>query len=367
MNYHSTHKGGNIETKGFDIVLSIQQDTIPIQQPRDTTEETTEGIDPLFLIIERKSQEVEAIKEEVSTYKKQLVKKALPKQDTTCQICPKSEPLPLFAIVESSSLPKNTFDINPLYDKSFYLSNYSRSKPVFIETKDNGSNNKELLIKPESLGKGSPSIDWVFFPLIGLILILGYLRIKFPTQLSSLIRSTFFFFVANKLTKESSFHWGRFFVVLDVIYISSIPILTILVINHIGIGYDQNISLIALLTAIGLLGYKFYRFIFLKALGLVTSQSSAFETLRFNQLLYSRVMGIVLVPLLLVFAYSTQTLQTASLYTIALVFSLILIFSIIRTLQVFIFKGFSIFYLILYLCALEIIPVLVIVKEIFWE
>jgi len=41
-----------------------------------------------------------------------------------------------------------------------------------------------------------------------------------------------------------------------------------------------------------------------------------------------------------------------------------MIFRMIRTIKVFIDNGLSIFYFILYLCALEIVPLLVIWKEV---
>jgi hypothetical protein len=120
-------------------------------------------------------------------------------------------------------------------------------------------------------------------------------------------------------------------------------------------------------TFIGLLGYRFFRYVSLKTLGFLTKQTTEFSNIYFNQLLYPRVAGVFIVPMLILFNYTNNLFQEIMYYVIITTAFIYIFFRVFRTLQVFLFKGFSIFYLILYLCALEIIPVLIIFKEIFWE
>lgn len=365
MNLKTNHTSFINGSETLSFVWENRQDTIPFQQQPDTVKGATEGIDPLFLMIERKTQEVEAIKEEVIAQKKKLPPKVVVKQDTTCHICPLSDPLPLFSIVENNQFSENNFDLSTQYDKDFLLNQLYKT-PVFVEIKDTLSSTKRISLSSSSKLYDKSNIDWIFFPLVALLFILGVVKIVFPSQLSTTFRSLIYFFLANKINKESSSIFARFNFLLDFIFIVSIPILTVLLVNYYQI-WDYSFISIALATLVGLFLYRLYSFIFLKSIGAVTNNPLKFELIRYNHLIFPRITGIVLVPLLLLFAYSVGTLQTISLYIILLLMSLILILRTIRSFQVFIFNGFSIFYLILYLCALEIIPILVVIKEIYWE
>jgi len=76
------------------------------------------------------------------------------------------------------------------------------------------------------------------------------------------------------------------------------------------------------------------------------------------------VFGVVAVPFVFIMAYGKGIPQSISFYALASLFIIMLILRFFRSLKVFLNKGFSIFYFILYLCALEIIPVLIVFKEI---
>ncbi len=352
----------------MDTIPAIQQDTIPIQQLPDTLKETNEGIDPLFLMIERKTQEVEAIKEQVSIQKQWAAKqKTIPKVDTTCHICPSSNPIPLHSIVELSKPSKSLFNIEPLYDKNYFFAVRGNSKPVFIETKQTIPGQFKDSFKINPLKEDVVNPDWFFYPLLVLLVLAGVIRTFFANHITILFRSSLFFFISNKLKRERTGIWDRAFIILDSIFFISMPLLVVLTLNYFGIWLEYSMFSVMALTFTALLGFRILRYLFLKFLGFLTNQTEAFNTLRFNQLVYARTTGITFVPLLILFAYTDDTFQEIIFYILIATASFYLIFSIIRTFQVFIFKGFSIFYLILYLCALEIIPILIIYKEIFGE
>ena len=81
----------------------------------------------------------------------------------------------------------------------------------------------------------------------------------------------------------------------------------------------------------------------------------------FNMMLYNSVLGIVLLLVVTVHAIAHEwsgIVQWVGLAIIALFY----IFSLIRTIYFSVRKEVSIFYLILYLCTLEILPILLVIK-----
>lgn len=352
-----------------DTIPTLSQDTIPLAPVNDTIKKTQEGINPLFLMSERKSQEVEAIKEQLTIQKTRVSSRLKPPVDTTCYICPDTHLITLQSIVEAKEPAQQIFNIVTLYDKGYYLREFGASKPVFIETQEATAKYSPKDINIRALNNELRSVDWAIYPLLGLILFIGFLKAFFSEQLSTLFRSTVFFFLANKLTRENSVLWNRMFVLLDFVFFISVPILVVLMLKYSGLSNSFDYSLVSIMafTFIGLLGYRFLRYFSLKTLGFLTQQTTEFSNIYFNQLLYPRAAGVFLVPMLILFAYTNNLFQEIMYYVIISTAFIYLVFRVFRTLQVFIFKGFSIFYLILYLCALEIIPVLIIFKEIFWE
>lgn len=104
------------------------------------------------------------------------------------------------------------------------------------------------------------------------------------------------------------------------------------------------------------------RFLILFLVGELTGTKDAFDEYGFN---ISQFYKFLAVPLLLInfFIPYFESIPDIILLIIALVFSVsILIIRILRLASIFIKRGFSLLYFILYLCALEFTPILVFAK-----
>jgi hypothetical protein len=371
MNNINTYKLTYLFAETNNVSLVQQPDTIVQKQVKDSIKASALGIDPLFLEIERKAQEVEEFREQAAIVRLR-VPKPLPKEpvDTTCHICPAGEPLSLQQLATSTNSNVNPFELPYLYDREYIQNVEYKPKPVFFETSktENHANaSSDLKILPRA--ERNSTADWVLLPLIAIILTLGFLKNSFYQQLSVFFRSTVFFFVSNKITRESSVLWNRIFFSLDIIFFISIPLLATLISPLINSnnGGDYNIIILALYILIGLIAFRIFRFASIHFIGYISNNSEVFKTLYTNQLLYARVLGVIIVPFLIIIGYSNESVRPFALYFLLAITVIVLFFRLIRTLQVFISRGFSLFYLILYLCALEIIPILIIYNEVFGE
>jgi len=97
-------------------------------------------------------------------------------------------------------------------------------------------------------------------------------------------------------------------------------------------------------------------------MGYVTRSSFETSEYIFNMNNYNRVLGLFLFPLCLIITFITR-LQQEYLFIIVIAIFLFLYFLLLfRGIKILLMKHFSIFYLILYLCSLEILPVLYLYK-----
>ncbi len=352
-----------------EAIFSLQQDTLPKKQAPDTTNTNTQGINPLFLMIERKTQEVEAYKEQVEQARIRIVRKSSTPPDTTCYICPTAAKVPLHKLLsEHQSFEDLPFTEVVLLDRNFYNSNIKTEGRVFIETRITTSlqKSKEIVIKP--LTNNQASISWTFYPVLASLVLLLFLKMFFSKLLTEVFRSILYFHIGNKFTKDNSFLLSRFFRLLDVIFFITLPVSVIIVLNHFDILQKTGIPspLLALYLILGLLGYRIFLFITSMATGYISDFSSEFSQIHANKILYTRTMGLILVPINALYLYSEGVARSVFLYFTAGLLFVLICGRLFRTFQVFLYNGFSMFYLFLYLCALEIIPILIVLKEIAW-
>ncbi|MFP4555555.1 MAG: DUF4271 domain-containing protein [Bacteroidales bacterium] len=368
-----TYKAQNIQQDTVKTIAArdttVLHDTLPASQQPDSLEEIPDGINPLFIMLERKEQEIKAQKEQEAEQPRvvQAPKKA--PVDTTCYFCPDSSPKPLHELVlpEDQNLP-NFYD-TPLYNNQYYIDSVGSSGPVFIETIEQ-SHLKPLSntdIKP--INEPDRELDWILWPIVLLVILAGTLKVFFLEYIVSFFRSSIFFFIARKLKHESSVIWTRITLLLDWLFILSMPMAGVLMLEYWSpsITLPENSMHLYFYLIVGVIGFRVFRFITTKAIGAISKNTNAMDSLYYHQSLYPRILGMLLVPLMVLFAYTNESLKPLFFYLIIITLSLGLLYRTLRTFQVFINKGISMFYLFLYLCALEIIPVLVIFKEVIWE
>ncbi|MFO8023309.1 MAG: DUF4271 domain-containing protein [Perlabentimonas sp.] len=345
------------------------KDTIPSSQKPDSIEDIPEGINPLFIMLERKEKEIKTQEEQVSPTPRvvQTQKKSI--ADTTCYICPDAPPKPLHELVLAGEQDLPIFYESPLYDNHYYSDNIGASGPVLIETVEQTHLNHVESIDVKPLKEHNNELDWVFWPLMLLVILAGTLKVFFLPYIVSFYRSSIFFFIAKKLKHESSSIWTRITMLLDWLFILSMPMAGVLMLEY----WSPNIQLpdnslhIYFYLIVGIIGFRLFRYITTKTIGVISKNTKEMDSLYYHQSLYPRILGMLLVPLMVLFTYTNESFKPVFFYLIIITLSAALLYRTLRTIQVFINKGISMFYLFLYLCALEIIPVLVIFKEVIWE
>jgi hypothetical protein len=348
--------------------LLPQQDTIPKVSSIDTAEISTHGINPIFLEIERKNKEVEGFKQKIALEaKKSAIKSIKPTIDTTCNWCTSKDTAPISNLLELTIEKNPTFLETKLYDKLYYKEVVSSPSLVFVETETsiNYEINKRFQAYPRA--NANDYLEWVILPLFLLFLIVCFLKYFYKKHLAGFFQSFLFFYSATRQNKESFILNEKISLILDSIYFIIISVYVVL-------SYDLLVGLtnspfppmiLGLLVFGGAITFRLLQTFLNKLIGYISNNSIYLNELLFHQLIFPRVFGIIAIPFVFIQAYSKGITQEISLYLIATSFAIMLILRFFRSLKVFLNKGFSIFYFLLYLCALEIIPVLILFKEIF--
>ncbi len=114
-----------------------------------------------------------------------------------------------------------------------------------------------------------------------------------------------------------------------------------------------------------LAGWLLLKYIVHWLIGLISDEKSLFNENYHSVLLYNKTMGVFLIPVVLGLAYIDSPVSKFLVYAGVGIIIIIYILRIFRLIILFISNRVSIFYSIMYLCALEILPVLILFRILF--
>lgn len=163
------------------------------------------------------------------------------------------------------------------------------------------------------------------------------------------------FFAAPMKSQFSSF------VVFSLFALLSFSIFTINILNFIGKNIDYSLFLVTLgvISGYTLLKYVIYSLIIRYAFLNKSYNSLIIQSYFFINI----IIGLLLFPVNLLLTYVNNfSIQTFAIYSGLIILVLYLLLISLRLFYIFLKDVASLFYLILYLCTLEILPVVVIFK-----
>ncbi|MBE0655739.1 MAG: DUF4271 domain-containing protein [Bacteroidales bacterium] len=208
--------------------------------------------------------------------------------------------------------------------------------------------------------------DWVLYFILGFLMVLAWLRVIYTKFIVNIFRAAFDFQLAQKVFREAGIVQWRIFAFLNIFYYFSTGTFFYLVLNYFNFHLFglTGLKLYGAVTGI-LFGYSLFRLITMKLTGFLFNREKLFNEAIFHNFIYNKISGMVLTLFILLLAYTRGIYQDITLYAGLTVVGGLLLRRFFR-MAIFIHKSVVLlFYFILYLCSLEIIPVLVIIKLIF--
>lgn len=252
-------------------------------------------------------------------------------------------------------------------DSNCYIINKERIntlKPVvFFEKHENKTHiEKGITIKekPKTLG------EWTIVPILLGMFLLSIIVTRHRKYLGLLFESIVYRFSSNKFLNEKNSQFQRMKFILDILFVISFSLVVDQIVKGLGLYSPPEKFQFIIFVAIAslLIVLRLFRLIVFKLSALFSNHQVFFKDLFNSASLYTRTMGIFLLPLVFLITYSTGFINIMFIYLSIFIIFIMLILRIISMFRAFILGGFSIFYFILYLCALEIAPLLVILKEV---
>ncbi|RLD33836.1 MAG: hypothetical protein DRI73_04815 [Bacteroidetes bacterium] len=223
---------------------------------------------------------------------------------------------------------------------------------------------KQAFLKPEhKLNKDFQSQIWLIVPFLLILIQLARVKYYYGKLINPIIVSIFNYQTANNLYRNRNSFFQRASFALNLIFFFSGG----LFLYQISTLYDFNILNYSpiinflILTAVVSIWF-FIKFITIHLIGYFSLSENMLNEYFFNISLHINTLGLLLIPITILASYAHYPYNNIFIY---IGLGLVVLFYLARSFRLFVIfytKRTLILYGILYLCALEILPLLVMVK-----
>lgn len=230
---------------------------------------------------------------------------------------------------------------------------YPSGSPLFISHELKPHN-----IRPQIYE--STNNDWIFLLLAVCFILLAWIQVFFRKRFFQVLQSLYSEKRVNFLIRDGNLFKEQIALGLGFVYISSCSLILLLigkVIFKVSLGNDLMTFLKIFLA---LILFILFKYILIRVLRTVFQTAEATSRYLLNSLIFSLNLGVIILPFLVMIIYTGFIIL---IYSVLILMAIIFIFKLFRGLYVgIVYSKFSIFYLFLYLCTVEILPVIIVVK-----
>jgi len=208
--------------------------------------------------------------------------------------------------------------------------------------------------------------ETIFYSIIALLLLFALIKNGFTRYIQDLFKIFFQTTVNQRQTKEQLTQSPLPSLLLNIFFLLSIGMFLALLLQYFGLGTSLNFWILYLYCIAGLVIIYLMKFISLKMVGWIFQVPDAVDSYIFIVFTTNKVIGMFLLPFLVLLAFTYGFVSEAAMnLSIFMVLALLAYryflsyVSIHRTVRI------HFFHFILYLCAFEIVPLLLINKLLF--
>jgi len=205
--------------------------------------------------------------------------------------------------------------------------------------------------------------DWVLLIMVLGLLFLIYSYYLKPLYFTRLMNSVFNQNATSKLIAEQNSLTNRISLSLNIIFYINSALILFLIIQHFNytIYFDKKVMQLLVLI-IGVPLFFNFRMLIYHLIGWITKHVDLQAEYTSYWMILNKFFGLILTPVLFLVLYLPKTYQLWAIYAGLGLYSLLFLAKLFRGLQISLKNNISFFSIILYLCALEIMPVGIIIK-----
>lgn len=217
----------------------------------------------------------------------------------------------------------------------------------------------EVVFPGKKVFRSNP--DWLVGVLVLSIILFASVRLIFNKYLSQLIQSTTNYSTFTRTFRERYFNLFHASFRLDIIFSLVMALFFYQILTNFKINPGASKSYSVFLICLGItVGYFIAKRLVYFLLGVLTESQAEVQEYLFSITVFNRVLGIFLLPVTAVIAFVPLSQVEPLLVAGLVIIGVFYIMSLFRGGKIFLKKHFSISYLILYLCTLEILPLFLI-------
>jgi len=203
--------------------------------------------------------------------------------------------------------------------------------------------------------------DWILVVVLMILLVYVIINVKDPKYLRSVVKGIGNFNFLKKLTISSNIDSNKSSYLLYFVFCLNLSFFIFYCQLQWSIKPLANTNFLQYIYIITfLIAFLVIKFCLLKLGGNIFGLTRIINKHIIVQYIYNQWLGLVLLPFICIIPFINKELKEIILYLGIFCISMVVILRFIRGIKILIEKQFSIFYLILYLCALEILPVFLI-------
>ena len=318
-----------------------------------------QAIDSILKRSEERERQIEFEKQQV------LIQKPVYKRkiDTT-ELLYKQFGIAGFPIKEK--LDNDPFQHNFLYNFSCIKPKEKNEQEVFSyvsnEVQSQTIKSQKEIVKPKYFTERI-QFDWVTILLIASFLLLGWVRLFNKKYLISIVKSTVSYKESNTLYREKNVLMERASFLINLLFISNVALFILHLKQYLEIeilGIDEYVLYFIVFGS--LMGLYVFRAISSSFIGYLFLKQKVFAEYFHNVNIYTKSTGLALLPMIIALQFIAYEYLGIIIYIGISIAGFLYLLQLLRAFQIIIRNNVSIFYMILYLCAFEITPFLIVYK-----
>jgi hypothetical protein len=262
----------------------------------------------------------------------------------------------------------NSYNSEPWCDiinvKNQTFSALFAQKKIFTYSERSTDKSIKKLANKKSIDQSYISISDLSLLLVILSFILiASIKALFNKYLNQLLRAIISYSEAYKLYRDYNAIIDRVYFLLNLNFIITGSLFGFFLLKLLNPSklFSSN-NLILLLCSAFIICIFFSRYLLNKFIGYILDQKQAFDEFLHSNLLYYKVTGLFLLPVVSFLALISDKYHFTFVLAGILIIFFIYIISIFRATTIMLRKGILLFYWILYLCTIEFLPLLLLYK-----
>lgn len=345
------------------ILLTPSAIKIPGETTRTSTTYSQTQLDSIFSRAEQREQQIKLTTNVIIPVKKEVTKLPLDTISTKYNAYnfPVSSIEPVASVNTKNilqNIPYKTYSLRDLPKTKQGISIISNVQTATLAK--NQAAEQNLFVGTLKYETG---MNWLTIILLVSLFTFSLLRISYQKFIVQIVGSLINYQLSNRLFRERNVLFKNISLGLNFIFALNFGLFIFYTIEYFGLNQVLPGKFLSMsLYTIGILTIYTVKSLYCKFIGYVFLVQEAFDEYLHNINLFNKNIGLFLFPIVIIYPFIHVVLQPFILYT---GLGIVLILFLLRThrgFQIILKKGISFFYLILYLCAVEILPVLLLLK-----